>query len=71
MQQVLKKYSLKIQGVVFISDDGCITVSIEDKGDFDLGALMMDFNNHECKISVSYDEDYGADVDENTGEIFE
>ena len=71
MQKVLKKYSLNIQGIVFVHEDGRITVGVADKGEFDLGTLMMDFNNNECKISVSYDEDYDTEVDEYTGEIIE
>ena len=71
MQKVLKKYSLNIQGIVFVHEDGRITVSVADKGEFDLGALMMDFNNNECKLSVSYDEDYDTEVDEATGDIVE
>lgn len=68
-QKVQKKYSLKLQGVVNI-DDGRITVSVEDRGDFDLAALMDAFDGNECSISVSYDEEYvSPEIDEETGEV--
>ena len=69
-QKVQKKYSLSIQGVVAI-DDGRITVCVEDKGEYDLAALMDAFDGNECKISVSYDEEYGesVEVDTETGEV--
>lgn len=69
-QKVQKKYSLNIQGVVEI-DDGHIIVYVEDKGEYDLATLMNAFDGNECKISVSYDEEYGesVEVDEETGEV--
>ena len=68
-QKVQKKFSLKLQGVVGI-EDGRITVSVEDRGEFDLATLMDAFDGNECSISVSYDEEYvSPDVDEETGEV--
>ena len=67
-QKIQRKYILNVQGVVEI-DDGCITIAIEDKGEYDLVELMKAFNGNECKISVSYDEEYALDVDEETGEV--
>ena len=66
--KVQKKYSLNIQGVVEIND-GRITILVEDRGEYDLSALMSAFDGNECKISVSYDEEYGVEVDEETGEV--
>ena len=69
-QKVQRKYALNIQGVVEI-DDGRITICVEDKGEYDLAALMDAFDGNECKISVSYDEDYGdvVEIDTETGEV--
>lgn len=69
-QKVQKKYSLSIQGIVEIND-GRITVCVEDKGEYDLASLMSAFDGNECKISVSYDEEYGesVEVDTETGEV--
>lgn len=69
-QKVQKKYSLSIQGIVEIND-GRITVCVEDKGEYDLATLMNAFDGNECKISVSYDEEYGesVEVDTETGEV--
>lgn len=69
-QKISKKSALNIQGVVVIDKEDKIFVVIEDKGEFLLSDLMKSFDGNECKISVSYDEEYsGPEVDENTGEI--
>lgn len=67
-QKVQKKYTLNIQGVVEI-DDGRINICVEDRGEFDLSELMKAFDGNECKISVSYDEEYAPEIDEETGEV--
>ncbi len=67
-QKVQRKYALNIQGVVDL-DDGRITITVEDRGEFDLADLMKAFDGNECKISVSYDEEYAPEVDEETGEV--
>ena len=71
-QKIQKKYSLNIQGIVEIND-GRITIYVEDKGEYDLATLMHAFDGNECKISVSYDEEYGelVEVDTETGEVVE
>lgn len=69
-QKVSRKYSLNIQGVVSIDEDGKVYVSVEDRGDFEVNELLKDFNDKECKISVNYDEDYvPMEVDTETGEV--
>ena len=71
-QKISKKQSLNIQGVVEVDKSGKILISIEDKGEYLLSDLMKSFDGNECKISVSYDEEYdGPEVDEETGEILE
>lgn len=71
-QKVSKKYSLNIQGVVGIDEDGKAYVSVEDRGDFEINELLRDFDGKECKISVNYDEDYvPIEVDFETGEVIE
>ena len=67
-QKIQRKYALNVQGVVEI-DDGHITITIEDKGEYDLAELMKAFDGNECKIAVSYDEEFTPDVDEETGEV--
>jgi hypothetical protein len=69
-QKVSKKYSLNIQGVVSVDEDGKAFVSVEDRGDFEIDELLKDFDGKECKISVNYDEDYvPIEVDPETGEV--
>jgi hypothetical protein len=69
-QKVSKKYSLNIQGVVSVDEDGKAFVSVEDRGDFKIDELLKDFDGKECKISVNYDEDYvPIEVDPETGEV--
>ena len=73
-QKISKKSTLNIQGVVSVDDEGKVWVIIEDKGEYSLADLMMSFDGNECKISVSYDEDYEEPevaVDTETGEIME
>ena len=71
-QKISKKSALNIQGTVAVDDEGKIFVIIEDKGEYLLSDLMKSFDGNECKISVSYDEEYvGPDVDKETGEILE
>lgn len=67
-QKVQRKYTLNVQGVVVI-DDGRISVCVEDKGEYDLAELMKAFDGNECKIAVSYDEEYAPEVDDETGEL--
>lgn len=67
-RKIQRKYALNVQGVVEI-DDGHITIAIADKGEYDLAELMKAFDGNECKISVSYDEEYAPEVDPETGEV--
>jgi hypothetical protein len=67
--KVLKKYALNICGVICINQSGNINVIVEDSGEFDLATLMHDFNGQEVKLNVTYDEDYGIEDNEDTGEI--
>ena len=72
VQKISKKSALNIQGTVAIDDEGQIFVSVEDKGEYLLSDLMKSFDGNECKISVSYDEEYvGPEVNKETGEILE
>jgi hypothetical protein len=68
-QRISKKYTLNIQGVVSIDEDNNIYISIADRGDYNLAELMDAFNGNECKISVSFDEEYGVETTEELGEI--
>ena len=66
IDSIKKKYSLNICGVLSY-DDGMrdFVISIEDRGDFRLSELLECFDGKQCKILVTYDEDYGIDDDEN------
>ena len=74
-QKIEKNYKLNITGVVSIGEDGDITVTVEDRGEFNLAEIMKDFNDRECKINITYNEDYvpeedeELDVDPDTGEV--
>lgn len=71
-QKISKKSALNIQGVVAVDKEDRIFVIIEDKGEYLLSDLMKSFDGNECKISVSYDEEYdGPECDTETGEIIE
>jgi acylphosphatase len=74
-QKIEKNYKVNIAGVVNICEDGNITVTVEDRGEFNLAEIMKDFNDRECKINITYNEDYvpeedeELDIDEETGEV--
>ena len=71
MADTMKK-NYKISGSGFLTIDGdMITISVEDKGEFNLAVVLEDLNDHPVKFSFSYDEDYEAsyDVDEETDEV--
>jgi hypothetical protein len=71
MSNVKKKYNVNIKGVLNITSDGRIVMSIEDIGDMPLDEILEDFDGREVKIAVTYDEDYEIEssVDMETGEI--
>jgi acylphosphatase len=74
-QKIEKNYKVNIAGVVNICEDGNIIVTVEDRGEFNLAEIMRDFNDRECKINITYNEDYvpeedeELDIDEETGEV--
>lgn len=71
MSNVKKKYNVNIKGVLNITSDGRIVMSVEDIGDMPLDEILEDFDGREVKIAVTYDEDYEIEssVDMETGEI--
>ena len=72
--RMTRNYKVSGSGVLFIEDDQ-ITISIEDKGEFNLATVLADLDNKPVKFSFSYDEDYEekkvVKVDTETGEIIE
>jgi hypothetical protein len=65
-----KNYKVSGSGILSIDGDK-ITVSVEDKGDFNLAKVLADLDGCAVKFSFSYDEDYEetVEVDEETGEV--
>lgn len=58
---VVKKYSLKAEGILDIHDD-LIGLEIEGTGEFiSLVDLLSDFKDKTVKLSINYDKDYGSD----------
>lgn len=74
-QKIEKNYKVNITGVVNIDENERITVCVEDRGEFNLAEIMKDFNDRECKINITYNEDYvpeeeeELDIDIETGEV--
>jgi hypothetical protein len=68
--KMTKNYKVSGSGVLDIDGD-MITVSVEDKGEFNLARVLSDLNGCAVKFSFSYDEDYEevANVDTETGEV--
>lgn len=71
MSDIKRNFKVSAKGVLNIDEDGRITISVENEGDYDLSKVLEDFNGREIKLQVTYDEDYGVEVDEDTGEIIE
>ena len=66
-----KNYKVSGSGVLNIDGD-MITISVEDKGDFNLANVLADLNECSVKFSFSYDEDYEEiNIDRSTGEVIE
>ena len=68
-----KNYKVSGSGVLYIEGDAII-IGVEDKGDFNLAAVLADLDNKPVKFSFSYDEEYEEpeiEVDTETGEILE
>ena len=68
-----KNYKISGSGVLCIEGD-TISVLVEDKGEFNLAAVLADLNDRPVKFSFSYDEDYEeseVEVDTETGEVIE
>ncbi len=69
------KKNYKVSGSGFLSIDGdTITISVEDKGEFNLAYVLADLDEHPVKFSFSYDEDYEVEeevlvADPETGEV--
>ena len=71
MSNIKQNFKVSAKGTLFIDNDGRMILSVEDEGDYDLAKVFECFDRKEIKIQVTYDEDYGTEVDENTGEIVE
>lgn len=71
MSDIKRNFKVSAKGVLNIDDDGRITISVENEGDYDLSKVLDAFNGREIKMQVTYDEDYGIEIDEDTGEIIE
>lgn len=71
-QGVNKKYSVSASGVLSI-ENGILTISVEDIGDFRLDALLRDFDGCPIKFTAVYDEEQESPevVNVETGEIVE
>lgn len=63
-----KNYKVSGSGTLCIEGDAII-ISVADKGDFNLAAVLTELNGCDVKFSFSHDEDYGVEVDEETGEV--
>ena len=69
--KMTKNYKVSGSGILDIDGD-VITVSVEDRGDFNLAKVLSDLNGCAVKFSFSYDEDYEepeVEVDPETGEL--
>lgn len=59
---IVKKYSLSALGILEINDAGVFIENTETGELIDLRDLLSDFADRSVKLSVNYDEDYGAEA---------
>ena len=58
---IVRKYNLSASGILAIEND-MIGIENVDTGEIiDMKDLLFDFNDRTIKLSISYDEEYGAD----------
>lgn len=63
MANIVKKYSLQAKGILVLDEED-MGIEIPDSGEFvDFRTLLSEFADKSVKISVNYDEDYGADAE--------
>ena len=68
-----RNYKISGSGMLYIEGDS-ISVIVEDKGEFNLAAVLSDLHDKPVKFNFSYDEDYEEPevaVDTETGEVIE
>ena len=63
MANIVKKFALQAKGILVLDEDS-MGIELPDTGEFiDFETLFADFADKSVKISVNYDEDYGADAE--------
>lgn len=63
MANIVKKFALQAKGILAL-DEGSMGLELPDTGEFiDFETLFSDFADKSVKISVNYDEDYGAETE--------
>ena len=63
-----KNYKISGSGTLVIEGDE-ITILCGDAGEFNLAVVLAELDGCAVKFSFSHDEDYGVEVDEETGEV--
>ena len=71
MSNIKQNFKVSAKGTLCIDNDGRMILSVEDEGDYDLSRVLECFDRKEIKLQVTYDEDYGVETDEDTGEVIE
>lgn len=72
--KITRNYKLTASGLLNVTDDGNIYISVEDgPQDVNLAGLLADFNGKSVKFNCSFDNDITAeetvDIDIDTGEV--
>jgi hypothetical protein len=62
---ITQKYSLTANGILSVTDDS-VAIENSDTGELiDLRDLLSDFADKSVKLSITYDYDYGNDMENN------
>jgi hypothetical protein len=60
---ITQKYSLTANGILSVTDE-CVAIENSDTGELiDLRDLLSDFADKSVKLSITYDYDYGNDME--------
>lgn len=60
---IVKKYALSATGILDVTANGVGLENVETGEYIALQELLSDFADRSVKLSVTYDEDYGADAE--------
>ena len=75
MDKITRNYKLAASGLLEVTDEGQIYISIEDgPQDVNVASLLKDFSGRNVKLNCSFDDEFIPEeqkVDKETGELID